>query len=85
MSNANPYSHLTYDAQDLRQYYPWYNATLAHYAYAYDTYTGNSSYLEQQQWQNYKRTAGLNTVGCRGRTGVEHGHCRCCSHLRQQR
>ena len=63
MSNANPYSHLTYDAQDLRLYYSSYNATLAHYAYTYDTYIGNSSYLEQQQWQNYKRTAGLDKVG----------------------
>jgi hypothetical protein len=60
VSNANPYSHSTYNAQDVRMNYPSYNATLAHYAYAYDTYTGSSSYLQMQQWQNYKSTAGLN-------------------------
>jgi hypothetical protein len=62
VSNAQPYSHVSYDYQDVRMLYPQYNATLAHYAYAYDTYTGNSSYLQMQLWQNYKRTAGQDKV-----------------------
>ena len=63
VSNAQPYSHVSYDYQDVRMLYPQYNATLAHYARMYDTYTGNSSYLQMQLWQNFKRTAGQNKVG----------------------
>ena len=63
VSNAQPYSHVTYDFQDIRTVYPQYNATLAHYSYMYDTYTGNSSYLQMQLWQNFKRTAGQDKVG----------------------
>jgi hypothetical protein len=62
VSNAQPYSHITYNYQDTRMNSPQYNATLAHYAYTYDTYTGNSSYLQMQLWQNYKRTAGQDKV-----------------------
>ncbi len=63
MSNASPYSHVSYDWQDTRMTWPQYNSTLAHYAYAYDVYTGNNSYLEMQRWQNFKRTTGKDKVG----------------------
>ena len=63
MSNANPYSHVTYNTQDVRLNNPTYNATMAHYAYTYDTYIGNSSYLEMQLSKNYQETSGRNKVG----------------------
>jgi hypothetical protein len=70
VSNADPYSHMTYNAQDMRTNYPSRNATLAHYAYAYDIYVGNSSYLEMELAKNYKDTSGKNKVR----------RCRTCSH-----
>lgn len=63
ISNASPYTHFTYFYQDWLTYWPSYNATIAHVSYQYDTFSGpNSSYLEQQDWRNYKSTQGSNKV-----------------------
>ena len=76
VSNADPYSHMTYNAQDMRTNYPSRNATLAHYAYAYDIYVGNSSYLEMELARNYKDTSGKNKVRrCRTCSGIAALQC----------
>jgi hypothetical protein len=56
MSNADPYTHFTYFYQDWLLYYPNWNGTIAHWSYQYDIYTGNDTYLQEQQPQYYKNT-----------------------------
>jgi hypothetical protein len=63
LSNADPYTHFTYFYQDWLTYHPTYNRTIAHWSFQYDVYTGNDSYLQEQQQLFYKTTAGNNKFG----------------------
>jgi hypothetical protein len=57
---ALQYAHFTYFYHDWVVGWPDYNRTLAHYAWAYDVYTGNNTYLQMQQSPYYKSTTGAN-------------------------
>ncbi len=77
MSNANPYTHFTYFYQDWLMYYPSYDRTIAHWSYQYDIYTGNDTYLQEQQPQYYKTTPGQDKMGWYPYPGVNHMHFMC--------
>lgn len=63
ISNSDPYTHWTYFYQDWLTYWPNYNRTIAHVSYRYDVYTGDATYLQQQQSQYYKSTTGSDKYG----------------------
>ena len=62
-SNANPYAHFPWDFQDRLASNPTYTFILAHTSWSYDSYKGNSSYLQMQQWQNYNFSSTTNKFG----------------------
>ena len=59
-SNANPYAHFPYNFQDRLTSNPTYTFVLAHTSWSYDSYTGNSSYLQMQSSTYYNSTTNRN-------------------------
>jgi hypothetical protein len=59
VSNETPYGHFTYNFQDVLTANS-YSCIINHVSYAYDAYTGNSSYSQMQVASNFNSTTGRN-------------------------
>jgi hypothetical protein len=59
VSNETPYGHFTYNFQDVLTANS-YSCVMNHASYAYDAYTGNSSYTQMQVASNFNSTTGRN-------------------------
>ncbi len=59
VSNDAPYGHFTYNFQDTLTTYD-YKCVVNHASYAYDAYTGNSSYSQMQNSIYFNSTTGRN-------------------------
>lgn len=59
VSNETPYGHFTYNFQDVLTTYN-YSCVINHVSFAYDAYTGNSSYTQMQNPAFFNSTTGRN-------------------------
>lgn len=59
VSNETPYGHFTYNFQDVLTTYN-YSCVVNHASFAYDAYTGNSSYSQMQNSVYFNSTTGRN-------------------------